>query len=465
MGESTETTLTYPKPFKENQPLPTLRVLFEANRGIVDRPARYIDDGQTVVIGRSAGDGGLELADRRASRQHAVIQAALGAIHILDTSSNGTFVNGQRIETAVLNDGDIIRVGDSFMLLRYVPSGITDVTIEGMLGKAPSMCALRRTIATVAATNATVLILGESGTGKELVARALHDLSKRSGHFIAVNCSAIPETLAESQFFGHVAGAFTGATTDHRGYFRDANEGTLFLDEIGEMPRKLQPKLLRVLEDSVVTPVGATRSAPVDIRVVAATNLNLHGAIDDGYFRGDLYARLAEITIPTPPLRDRREDILPILERALGPNAPRLSPELVSGLLLHPWRFNVRELVKIATQLRIYGATAEQLELAMVDSRLDYASEASSPGMVPVQPTPTPAPAPAPAAPATATAPAKRRSRTTGAQEEIPSRDALVSLVSESKGNISELSRKLGRSRRQIYRYLEKYGIDLDAYR
>ena len=461
MGESTETTLTYPKPFKENQPLPTLRVLFEANRGIVDHPARYLDDGQKVVVGRAAGVGGLELADRRASRQHAVIQATLGTVQIIDTSSNGTFVNGQRVESVILQDGDIIRVGDSFMMLRYVPSGITDAPIAGMLGKAPSMCSLRHAIATVAITDATVLTLGDSGTGKELVARAVHDLSQRQGHFVAVNCSAIPETLAESHFFGHVAGSFTGATTDHRGCFRDANNGTLFLDEIGEMPRKLQPKLLRVLEDSVVTPVGATRSEPVNVRVVAATNLDLHNAIDGGSFRGDLYARLAEITIPTPLLRERREDILPILSHALGPDSPKLSPELVARLLIHPWRFDVRELVKIATQLRIYGATAEQLELAMIDSRLDYSSDASSPGTSPPIQTPKSSP---PTSPTTGSTP-RRKSRTTGANEIIPTREELVSLVIGAKGNISELSRKLGRSRRQIYRYLDKYEIDLNEYR
>ncbi|MCG8424603.1 MAG: sigma 54-interacting transcriptional regulator [Proteobacteria bacterium] len=426
-----------------------MRVLFEANKGIVDRPARYMEVGQEVVIGRGVRDGGLDLADRRASRRHAVLRARPGTVDITDTSSNGTFVNGKRVQSAVLADGDIIRVGDSFMLLRYVPSGITDVHIGGMVGKAPSMCSLRHTIATVATTDATVLILGESGTGKELVSRALHSLSKRPGPFVAVNCSAIPESLAESQFFGHVAGSFTGATSDRGGFFRDANQGTLFLDEIGEMPHKLQPKLLRVLEERTVTPVGATRSELVDVRVVAATNLNLQNAVDGGKFRGDLYARVAELTIHTPPLRNRREDILLILASALGPDAPKLSPQLVASLLLHPWRFNVRELIKVAKQLRIYGATSDQLELAMVENRL------RQPTADPVESGTTPAPK----------VPPSRRARSTGVQEIVLSRDELVNLVIEAKGNISELSRKLGRSRRQIYRYLDKYGIDLDQYR
>jgi DNA-binding NtrC family response regulator len=375
------------------------------------------------------------------SRAHATFEVQGDAVRIVDTSSNGTFVAGERVAEATLTDGSVVRVGDTMLVVRWVPGEVAPAQVPELLGVAPAMDRLRGDVQMVAPTDARVLILGESGTGKELVARALHVLSGCQGDFVPVNCSAIPENLAESQFFGHVAGAFTGARTDHEGYFRAATHGTLFLDEIGELPPALQPKLLRALEEQAVTPVGFTAPVPCPVRVVAATNRDLEAAASAGDFRGDLYARLAEITVRTPPLCERPEDVLPILESALGQGAPRLEADLVEALLLHPWPYNVRELMKVAKELRIRGEGADELTLSLVSARL------SRPEATSAAPQPPGDVAPAAARP-----------------EEV-TRESFVEVLTRYSGNISHVARALGRSRRQVYRYLETYELELDDFR
>ncbi len=197
-----------------------------------------------------------------------------------------------------------------------------------------------------------VLIAGESGTGKELIARAIHAGSKHaSAPFIPVNCSAIPSELAESLFFGHKKGSFSGATTDKKGFFELANGGTLFLDEVGEMPRTLQPKLLRVLEDSVVNPIGSSKQIEVKLRVIAASNIDFQQRLQDGGFREDLYFRLARFTVRVPPLRERREDIpllvnhfLNLFAKEMNRPLPVISPSAMEALKQYHYRGNVREL-------------------------------------------------------------------------------------------------------------------------
>jgi DNA-binding NtrC family response regulator len=204
-------------------------------------------------------------------------------------------------------------------------------------------------------SHTSVLILGESGTGKELVARAIHfDSVRAQGPFIPVNCVAIPADLAESMLFGHLKGAFTGAIADRKGYFELAHGGTLFLDEIGDMPASLQVKLLRVLEDGCVTPVGATHPRKVDVRIIAATNANLDQRIAEGSFRQDLYFRLARYVVSTPPLRERREDVpvlathfLRLFAAEMGMKAPSLDSGALEALHRHDYPGNVRELKNI----------------------------------------------------------------------------------------------------------------------
>jgi two-component system response regulator HydG len=196
-----------------------------------------------------------------------------------------------------------------------------------------------------------VLITGESGTGKEVVARALHRQSRREGAFVAINCAAMPEALLESELFGHVRGAFTDARDSRPGLFVQARRGTLFLDEIGDMPVGLQPKLLRVLQERTVRPVGGASEVPVDVRILAATNRDLESAIEEKRFREDLYFRINVIQIPLPPLRARAPDILPLAQHFIGRFTPRagktvtgISPPAAAKLLAYTWPGNVREL-------------------------------------------------------------------------------------------------------------------------
>ncbi|MEZ4302818.1 MAG: sigma-54 dependent transcriptional regulator [Polyangiaceae bacterium] len=223
---------------------------------------------------------------------------------------------------------------------------------ERLVGTTPAMQRVVELVAKVAPMRTTVLITGESGTGKERVARALHDQSDRKrGPFLVVNCGALPEQLMESELFGHEKGAFTGAAARSLGLFREADGGTLLLDEVGELPTSLQVKLLRVLQERKVRPVGAAAEVPVDVRVLAATNRDVEADVRDGNFRQDLYYRLNVIRIELPPLRDRREDIARLAERfvkrfagELGKDVRGLTPDALRALDAYAFPGNVREL-------------------------------------------------------------------------------------------------------------------------
>jgi two-component system response regulator HydG len=236
-----------------------------------------------------------------------------------------------------------------------------------ILGGSVAMRNVRETIARVAAVPAPVLILGETGTGKGLVAQAIHAESQRASRaLVVVNCAALPEALLESELFGYVKGAFTGATTDRAGLFREADGGTLFLDEIGEMPPALQAKLLRVLEQGLVRPVGSSKEEAVDVRIVAATHRNLREAVRAGVFREDLLYRLDVISINMPALRERREDLPELIghflqqARAKYPEAvaERLSRPTLDTLLAYDWPGNVRELAHVLEKLVLLGRAA-----------------------------------------------------------------------------------------------------------
>jgi len=235
---------------------------------------------------------------------------------------------------------------------RETPARRAAAATYGMVGGAASMLEVYRLVARVAPTTSTVLIQGETGTGKELIARAIHSASRRPDQpFVTVDCSALAETLLESELFGHVRGAFTGAVSDKRGLFEAASGGTTFLDEIGEITPCMQAKLLRVLQEREVRRVGGTESFKVDVRVIAAANKDLGALVGDGKFREDLFYRLSVVTIVLPPLRERRDDI-PLLARhfldgylAENDRTPcAISPEAMSLLVEYDWPGNVREL-------------------------------------------------------------------------------------------------------------------------
>jgi len=391
-------------------------------------------------------DKGFRLAgDPLCSRRHASFTVDSGGarVRLVDLDSrNGCFVNGKQVSEQFLVDGDLARLGDSFFLLRYAEPEGKDVSLPGLLGSAPVVQKLRTTIAQIGPAEATVLLLGESGTGKEVSANALHLASGRSGPLVAVNCTAIQESLAESQLFGHKAGAFTGAQRAHDGFFRAADGGTLFLDEIGDLSLTMQPKLLRALEEKSVIPVGETRPVGFDVRVIAATNQDLEARVADKSFRGDLYARLAQLTLVLPPLRRRREDILTLLSAHLGDHTPPIAPDLVEALLVYPWPHNIRELIAVATELRVRGAGLDELVPELVTARLGGGRGLDASSL-----------------------PSEDSETMVEAKKPIPSQADLEGLLALHHGNLSHVARAVGRSRMQVYRWLEKYGIDASAYR
>ncbi len=249
-------------------------------------------------------------------------------------------------------------------------------SLDNIIGVSPTIEKLKQTIRTVASTQSTVLIYGESGTGKELVARAVHVCSPRATDpFVSINCGAFPETLLESELFGYVKGAFTGANQNKRGLFEVAGGGTIFLDEIGEMSLTMQVKLLRVLQERCVRPVGGTDEIAIDVRVIAATNRDLERQVAENQFREDLYYRLSVIPITVPPLRDRREDV-PLLVNhfvkkyagGAGRNIAKVEPESLSALAQYHWPGNVRQLEN-TIERAVALETGDQLTVEMPAER------------------------------------------------------------------------------------------------
>src|SRR5213595_3920885 len=249
-------------------------------------------------------------------------------------------------------------------------------SLDNIVGASPAMEKLKQTIRTVASTQSTVLVYGESGTGKELVARAVHICSPRAAEpFVSINCGAFPETLLESELFGYVKGAFTGANQNKRGLFEVADGGTIFLDEIGEMNLSMQVKLLRVLQERCVRPVGGTDEVAIDVRVIAATNRDLERQVAENTFREDLYYRLNVIPVTVPPLRERREDV-PLLVNhfvkkyagVAGRNIARIHTESLSLLGQYEWPGNVRQLEN-TIERAIALETADELKVEMPAER------------------------------------------------------------------------------------------------
>ena len=245
---------------------------------------------------------------------------------------------------------------NSARLLTLPNTGAAALTIraKALIFQHPKSLELLRQVELIAPTEAGVLIIGETGTGKELIARHIHTHSGRRGPFVAVNCGAFSETLVEAELFGHEAGAFTGAQQARPGWFEAASGGTLFLDEVGDLPLAMQVKLLRVLQERQVVRLGSRKPVPVDVRLVAATNVNLEKAVQAGRFRLDLYYRLNVAPLNLPALRERRDDILPLVEyfiehyrQRLGISAPKLSPEAAAQLVAYQWPGNIRELENV----------------------------------------------------------------------------------------------------------------------
>jgi DNA-binding NtrC family response regulator len=315
-----------------------------------------------LSIGKAAGNG-VVLDDPFVSSRHLRVEPRGGRWHLVDLgSTNGTLLAGARVERSELPFGVPLTVGDVELVLESpgAVEGPRPIAFEGMISRDPGMRQVFELLERVAASDAAVTILGETGTGKELVARALHARSARSaGPFIPVNCSAIAETLIESELFGHEKGAFSGAERLRKGAFEEASGGTIFLDEIGELPLDLQPKLLRALELGEVKRVGASRPLTVDVRIVAATHRDLRAQVRAGKFREDLFYRLCVVPVTVPPLRRRKGDVPALAEAFLAQAAPRglglrWSEDALARLEGYDWPGNVRQLRNVVQRALLF---------------------------------------------------------------------------------------------------------------
>ncbi len=311
-----------------------------------------------------------------------------------------------------------------------------------IVGNSPQIKAVFKQIIQVAPIDSTITIYGESGTGKELVANAIHFHSRRcKGPFVAVNCAAIPETLLEDELFGHVKGAYTNAVSNKDGFFRQAHKGTLFLDEVGEMGKAMQAKLLRVIENGEIRPVGGNCAQKVDVRLIVATNRNLGKMVEDGRFREDLYYRIHVVPINIPPLRERPDDILLLMQyffkkcgAKMGKDITRIEGDVIEAFLAHSWPGNVRELKNIVEYLVAISTGSTITASMLANTALVSASLAS---------------------------------------QKLPLKDAkdqfikkyLEDLFRITKGNISQAAKYAGYYRADFYKLFKKYGLDPNDYR
>jgi len=444
-------------------------------------PAAWPFQQARVVIGRD-DNADIRLPVKAVSRRHAEIQWSQGRWLIRDLgSTNGTIVDGERIEETELEPMHEVRIGDAILKfveqdaqiqVRYrldgtlVP-GVTRLAHYpgGAVGgfQIDRICA---EIERIAPTSLAVLLLGESGTGKEVVAREIHRLSGRSGAFRALNCGAIPENLIESELFGYKRGAFSGADRDKLGIFKAADGGTLLLDEIGDMPEQAQVKLLRVLQNREVYPVGATAPEHVDVRVVCATHKDLERLQGEGEFRRDLFGRINEYQVSLPPLRERKEDIYLLVRTFLERHGrPDLVPSfpLMTGLLHYEWPYNVRELeacIKRCIALTDGPILNEQL---LPDSVRDAMNDYGSAGKRRTS-TPDPLSAPShPGAPLQGGAPVQPGPPRSALGDPGPAQ--LRELLQRHQGNVAAVGRELGKARMQIHRWMKKHGIDINDFR
>ena len=440
---------------------PILFVVMEGDRPL-SRGARYSLVGvERIVIGRGPARVAMRSADGRTlavsvpgrwiSSSHAVIRAASGEWVAEDAGSrNGTFVGGERITTRVLFERDVLEAGRVWFSVRGAPASDGPVLRDEDAARTTQAFGLRTLLPEIAdglaalariarGSKVPVLFLGPTGAGKEVLARQVHTQSGRSGPFVAVNCGALPSTLVEALLFGHVKGAFSGATRDEIGFVRAADGGTLFLDEIGDLPATSQAALLRVLQEHEVIPVGATRATKVDVRVIAATHRPLETLIATGAFRSDLLARLKGYVHRVPALADRMGDfgvlLADVLADVAGERASRLTidPQAARALLAYEWPHNVRE-VHLAMASAVALATGDEIEAKHLPAELL---------------------APPPSAPATSDA--------SDADDAL--RTSLVALLVEHRGNVTAVGRVMGKAPAQIHRWMRRFAIDPDVYR
>ncbi len=342
-----------------------------------------VSDKERIRVGAHRSNDLVLAKDQTASRHHFEVHHTDRGYLLVDlNSTNGTFLEGRRIERVYLSAGSNVRAG--LCTLTFTPMD-EEVTVEpdgdgrlgGMVAHSVKMRQIFGLIKKIAPMDVPVIIQGETGTGKELVARAIHEHSaRRGGPFVVLDCGAIPPSLIESELFGHERGAFTGAVTSRPGAFERAHGGTIFLDELGELRFDLQPKLLRLLENRELRRLGANSIARVDVRVLAATHRDLLKEIQAGHFREDLYFRLSVIHIHLPPLRERAEDVPWIFEWALSDpetiakhGRKRFSPAAMELLTSYPWPGNVRELMNVLSHILTFSER-DEIDIAQLPARI-----------------------------------------------------------------------------------------------
>jgi DNA-binding NtrC family response regulator len=421
-----------------------IRWLFPTSGGVTGAVADRLSMGR-------ADDCQIPLPGTEASRHHAELVRHGPLVLIRDLGSrNGTFVNGARISEAPLAPGSIVRVGEWIGLAVDADFGVPPQEFQRIAENLLGGHELARALEPAwrgAKSELPVVLEGETGTGKERVARAIHAWSERRGPFLAVNCAALPEALAEGELFGYRRGAFTGADRANPGHFQAANGGTLLLDEIGDLPAALQAKLLRVLEEREVLPLGESRPVPVDVRIVAAGQEPLRQAVAAKRFRGDLFARLDGITVRLPPLRARIGDVPALFQHFLGElsaaAAPALEPRLIEQLCLYDWPFNVRELellVRRLVTLHAHEGTLKRshlpAEMREAQSQRGRTTSESSPPEPPMQ-------------------------IDRGAND----LRLLLAALREHKGNVAHAAAAVGISRQRAYRLMSGSDVDLKALR
>ncbi len=441
-----------------------LRVQFEA---IELRVVAGADAGLEMSLGLpnvrigTSPDNDLVLTDRAVSRRHAEIRMTPNGLLLRDLgSTNGTFINDVRITEAYIPPDAECRLGYSNLLIRQrteerkvaVPR---QDHLGELVGSSERMRELYGLIRAVAPTPTTVHLHGESGSGKELVARTLHTFSGRSGPFMVFDASVADAEMVRNDLFGHIKGAFTGATGSREGAFRQAHTGTLFIDEIGELPLDLQPRLLRVLETREVTPIGSDKSSRVDVRVITATHRDLAAMVRTGAFRADLFYRLSVVPIELPSLREIREDI-PLIARHLCQQLQlndRISAAAMAALQSYPWPGNVRELRNVLERAAVMCGDRE---IHPEDLRLPKVALAPAPAFPVAAPLPSPVPSPVPAEPVSIPKPGGADARTHLKEME---RQMIVEAMERNRHNKAAVARELGIPLSTLKRRIKEYQI------
>src|SRR5215471_19340617 len=462
------------KPSPASGVSPYLFLVFQCDVPHTSSARLCLDEVESVEVGRSP-DGSaarvdrvgesrlaLRLPDSWISSSHAVIHRVMGSWVIEDAKSkNGTAVNGQWTKRAELVDGDLIELGHSFFSFRAALPGPSKgqalVTADGLRESAAGLATLVPSLAeefekleAIAPSSVSIIIQGESGTGKEVVAAAIHELSRRSGPFVAVNCGALSRALVESELFGYRKGAFSGAEEDRMGLIRTADRGTLFLDEIGDLPLSAQAVLLRVLQQGEVLPVGANRPMKVDVRLLAATHRDLNALVEKSEFRADLLARISGFTVLLPPLRQRREDLGLLIGRLLTREMPhrasqvKFSSDAARALLAYPWPLNIRVLEKCLltavllartgpVELAHFPESVRELGAKKAWQRLGGLSEDRESGRL--------------------------------SEVDRQRREEIRALLKQHAGNVTAVAQALGKARTQVQRWIKRYRIDLKDFR